>query len=142
MRFAVPLAGSEQSRRRGAIRDRAQEFHTLSQYGKSVSTLTESPVVSPAAWRNLTQAVDYRTFLNGQYAPRPRDFTPATGDEDYRSSINILPDQSAQVGAHRAVSVGFAGGHVPQEQSARLEELSDPRSHITVLHLNSKTYTL
>jgi hypothetical protein len=28
-----------------------------------------------------------------------------------------------------AVKVGFAGGHVPQEQSARLESLADPQPH-------------
>lgn len=101
---------------------------SISQYGKSISILTESPVVSPAAWRNLTQAVDYRTFLNGQYAPKPRDFTPATGHEDYRTSINLFPDRGPHPGT-LAVAVAFAGGHVPEDQSARLEDLSDPRSH-------------
>jgi len=104
---------------------------SLSQYGKTLSTLTESPVVSPAAWRNLTQAVDYRTFLNGQYAPKPSDFsdfTSATGREDYRPTINLFPDRGPHPGT-LAVAVGLAGGHVPEEQSARLEDLSDPRSH-------------
>jgi hypothetical protein len=101
---------------------------SLANYGKSVSALTKSQSLSAAAWRNLTQAVEYRTFLNAEYAPKPSDFTPATGHEDYKNTISLFPDRP--VDSHvPAVRVGFAGGHVPQEQSARLELLTDPQPH-------------
>jgi hypothetical protein len=101
---------------------------SLTQYGKLVSSFTERPVVSQAAWRTLTQAVDYRTFLNAQYAPKPSDFTPATGKEDYKSDINLFPDRPTNPNIP-ALKVGFAGGHVPQDQSARLELLTNPHPH-------------
>ncbi len=101
---------------------------SLAGYGKSVSALTKVPLLSPAAWRDLTQAVEYRSFLNAEYAPKPSDFTPATGHEDYKNTINLFPDRP--VDSHvPAVRVGFAGGHIPQEQSARLESLTDPQPH-------------
>jgi hypothetical protein len=101
---------------------------SLAGYGKLVSALTNSPSLSPVAWHNLTQAVNYRTFLNADYAPKPSDFTPATGNEDYKNSISLFPDRP--VDSHiPAVEVGYAGGHVPQEQSARLESLTNPQPH-------------
>ena len=92
-------------------------------YGKLVSGLTAS---SPAAWQNLTQAVNYRTFLNADYIPKVTDFTPATGKEDYQSEVIIA--SPPPVGG-LAFIVGFAGGHVPDQESARLETISKPRPH-------------
>jgi hypothetical protein len=96
---------------------------SLAGYGKLVSTLTNSPSLSDVAWRNLTQAVDYRTFLNADYAPKPSDFTPATGREGYKFDLQLFPDRPENNRVPAAV-IGTAGGHVPQEQSARLETLT------------------
>jgi hypothetical protein len=96
---------------------------SLTRYGNSVSALTDSPSLSPVAWHNLTQAVNYRTFLNADYAPKPSDFTPATG-HDYKFNLNLFPDRPENSHIPAAI-VGTAGGHVPQEQSARLETLTD-----------------
>ena len=101
---------------------------SLTRYGNSVSALTNSPSLSLVAWHNLTQVVNYKTFLNADYAPKPSDFTPATGKEGYQNTINLFPDRPVD-GRIPAVIVGFAGGHVPQEQSARLESLTDPQTH-------------
>lgn len=102
--------------------------NSLAGYGKSISRLTNSPSLSPVAWHGLTQAVNYRTFLNADYAPKPSDFAPATGNEDYKNSISLLPDQPINDNIP-AVKVSFAGGHIPQEQSARLEFLTNPQPH-------------
>jgi hypothetical protein len=72
--------------------------------------------------------VDYRTFLNAQYAPKPTDFTPATGHEDYQNEISLFPDRGVN-GNVPAVIVGFAGGHVPEERSARMEFLTNHHPH-------------
>jgi len=108
--------------------DAKLEPDSLTRYGKLVSALTKSPSFSPAAWRNLAQAVDYRTFLNADYAPRPSDFTPATGNEGYKFNLNLFPDRPRNANIP-AVIVGTAGGHIPQEQSARLETLTDANPH-------------
>lgn len=101
---------------------------SLTRYGKSVSALTNSPSLSHTAWRSLTQAVDYRTFLNADYDPKPSDFTPSTGHEDYRFNLNLFPDKPANKSIP-AVIVGTAGGHVSKEQSARLEWLTAANPH-------------
>jgi hypothetical protein len=89
-------------------------------YGKLVSTLTSSPSLSNVAWRNLAQAMNYRSFLNADYAPKPSDLAPATGREGYKFSLNLVPDRPENSHIPGAI-VCTAGGYAPPEQSARLE---------------------
>jgi hypothetical protein len=66
--------------------------------------------------------------LSAGYAPKPSDFTPATGHEGYAISLTLSPDRPANLNVP-AAKVGFAGGHVLLEQSARMELLTNPRPH-------------
>jgi hypothetical protein len=99
---------------------------TVMNYGIHASALTTHPVTSASAWSALQQAADYRSFLNANYQPKLSDLTPSTGKEDYRQSIRVH-----LLGVDKGVGflVANGGGHAPVEQSARLEQLDDPRPH-------------
>jgi hypothetical protein len=83
----------------------------LNNYGQLVSKLSESPSVSTIAWQNLTNAIDYRSFLNADYIPKLGDLTPAQKGDEYRSSLILRPNETVPAPA----------------QSARLETLAAPQ---------------
>ncbi len=98
----------------------------LAEFGNWASNQTSDPAVSPVAWKSLTEAVNYRSFLNVNYAPKLSDLTPWPENDQYRQSLNVRPHESGAVSA-RPLTVYFAGGHQPPDKSARLETLSRPQ---------------
>jgi hypothetical protein len=98
----------------------------IKNYGLQVAAFTTAPQLSNVAWSGLQQAVDYHSFANEKVAPKLPDLTQATGKEDYSSSLNF---SEVQPGEKPLYGVFFAGGHVPEKESARLETLDKPRPH-------------
>jgi len=86
----------------------------------------EAAQTNPEAWSVAEQFLSYRSFLNADFAPRPSDLTPATGQSKYRPTVNIVPNPEHPE-EHRALSVYFAGGHVGNDKAARLESLDQPQ---------------
>jgi hypothetical protein len=99
----------------------------LNNYGQLVSKLSESPSLSTIAWQSLTNAVAYRSFLNADYIPKLSDLTPVQGGDEYRSALNLRPDETV-VPRGPSMIVYFAGGRVAPQKSARLEILAAPQS--------------
>jgi hypothetical protein len=99
----------------------------LAKYGAAVARFSEDPALGEIAWRSLKQAVDYRSYLNKDYVPLPKDLTEWPNREGkYHTSVVIvgeIPDSKSKV----ALSIRFAGGIVGERDSARIELLAHPQ---------------
>ena len=77
-------------------------------------------------WPTAQQYLDYRSFLNADFVPNVGQLTKSK-DTKYRSYINTRLNPYAKLPAD-SFTVYFAGGYVPPEQSARLDNLDNPQS--------------
>jgi hypothetical protein len=100
----------------------------IKQYGDKALALSKDPSLSPIAWRSVTQAVTYRSFLNADFTPKLTDLTPWPENDSYRTSVNTQPDETTSTPAW-SFTVYWGGGYVAEEQSARLEVLAHPQRH-------------
>lgn len=127
----VPTRGTLESAERvialARVLDLKLDHVVLARYGSSVARISEDPTVGNVAWSSLKQAVDYRSFLNKDFVPTPKDLTVWPDKRGfYRPSINLvgeIPNSEKKP----AVNIFFAGGIVRSEDSARLELLSNPQ---------------
>lgn len=99
----------------------------LAKYGTAVANLSEDPSLGHIAWNSLKQAIDYQSFLNKDFVPTLKNLTPWPDNDQYRTSLSLLPDPSRPTGKASA-EVFYAGGYVKPEDSARLESLSKPQN--------------
>jgi hypothetical protein len=99
----------------------------LAKYGSIVSEWSEDPFLGAPAWSNLSDVVNYRSFLNADFVPTPSDLTTWPGNSNYRISVNARPNPSVS-GRVLAFRILFSGGRVAPDHSARLETLSSPQS--------------
>ncbi len=98
----------------------------LANYGKTIAGLSEDPSLGPMAWGSLKQAMDYRSFLNKDFVPSPKDLTPFPPNHPYHPSGAFIPVHPGR--SEVAIRVYIAGGYVNDENSARIELLSDPNT--------------
>ena len=77
---------------------------------------------NPKAWATVKQFLDYRSFINADFAPSPSDLTPARETGGYHFALNLKPKPTG--GKWVLLSQVFtAGGYTSPENSARLETI-------------------
>ena len=100
---------------------------TLARYGSIVAHASANPATADIAWLGLKQAADYRSFLNKDYVPVPKDLTECSPG-GYGPSVTISGQIEGRDKNQPAFRILCAGGRVSPEGSAKLETLANPKS--------------
>lgn len=90
--------------------------NTGKKFFRAAHTDTES-------WGTAQQYLDYRSFLNKDFAPNVGQLTPWGNHPDYQSQLKVRPNPHLGETPIRSLSVSFAGGHVPSDKGARMESI-------------------
>jgi hypothetical protein len=99
---------------------------TLARYGTLIAHASANPATADIAWPSLKQAVDYRSFLNKDYVPVPKDLTECAPG-GYGPSVTLSGEIEGRDKSKPAVKILCAGRRVGPETSAKLETLANPQ---------------
>jgi hypothetical protein len=88
---------------------------------KFISATTDHP----DSWEAVLAFLDYRSFLNADFEPAPKPFSPSR-KTNYQQSVTFKPNPEHPEW-HKSFTVVFAGGEAPLQLSARLESFDRPQ---------------